>query len=113
MKYEGPERREAPTMEAIELMLDRLLEAHEQREEKLWEERMARAFPKGDLNAHCAYHQNLIDAAEEQKKFWQAAQHKLIERGIDGALGAIKVILTLAIAGLALKMGIKIPFFGE
>lgn len=113
MSYEGPERRQGPSMEAVELMLERLLARHEERDKAMWEERMARAFPEGNLDAHCAYHQNLTDAAKEQKKFWQLAQQRLVERGIEGLFAGVKVILMLALAGLALKLGVKIPFLGE
>ena len=116
--YTGPERRklEPLHMEAIEAVVERLMnrviERYEAREESMWDERIAQAFPKGDLEAHRTYHQDLIDAAHAQKQFWLAAQTKLMEKGIDGLFSALKIVLMLAFAGLAVKVGVALPFIG-
>ena len=70
------------------------------------------AFPDSDGQAHREYHQELINAAKEQKIFWQTAQARLIERGIDGMFGVLKIVLMLALAGAAVKFGIALPFVG-
>ena len=48
--YTGPERRQAPTMDAIELVFERMLRKHEAREDALWEERLQRLVPNGDFD---------------------------------------------------------------
>ena len=93
--YTGPERRSAETlqMEAIEAVVERLMSRliaqHEIRENQMWDERIERAFPNGDMDAHCGYHQDLIDSAHAQKQFWMAAQTKLMEKGIDGLFSVL------------------------
>ena len=116
--YTGDERRRQETiqMEAIEAVVGRLMTKvvaqHEACEGRMWDERIRRAFPEGDIDAHCAYHQDLIDAAHAQKQFWVAAQTKLMEKGIDGLFSVLKIVLMLAFAGLAVKVGVALPFFG-
>ena len=116
--YTGEERRcrETIQMEAIEAVVERLMTKvvaqHEACEGRMWDERIRRAFPEGDIDAHCAYHQDLIDAAHAQKQFWVAAQTKLMEKGIDGLFSVLKIVLMLAFAGLAVKVGVALPFFG-
>jgi hypothetical protein len=103
-------------MEAIEAVVERLMSRliaqHEIRENQMWDERIARSFPDGDMDAHCDYHQDLIDSAQAQKQFWVAAQTKLMEKGIDGLFSVLKIVLMLAVAGLAVKVGVALPFLG-
>lgn len=116
--YSGPERRlrESMQMEAIEAIVERItkkvIAEHEVTERGMWDDLIHRAFPNDDPESHCSYHQDLIDAAAEQKKFWIAAQTKLLEKGIDGLFGVLKIVLVLALAGLAVKVGIALPFIG-
>ena len=63
-------------------------------------------FPMGN-------HQDLIDAAHAQKQFWLAAQTKFMEKGIDGLFSVLKIMLMLAFAGLAVKVGVALPFIGD
>lgn len=113
--YSGPERRADPNnmLITVEAVFERMIAKHEAREDANWDARMTRAFPGGDFDAHRAYHQDLIDAAQEQKKFWLAAQTKLLEKGIDGLFAVLKIVLVLALAGLAVKVGIAVPFLGD
>jgi hypothetical protein len=61
------------------------------------------AFPGGDIESHRKYHQDIIAATEEQKKFWQDARRILLSKGIDGLFTVLKVLLLLALAGLAAR----------
>ena len=87
----------------------RHFEAHEERERALWEQ----AFPGGDLEAHRTYHQGLINAAEEQKRFWEDARRILLSKGIDGLFSVLKIVLMLAVVGAAAKLGLALPFFNK
>ena len=111
--YTGPERRQAPTMDAIELVFERMLRKHEAREDALWEERLQRLVPNGDFDGHCTYHQTKIDAANAEKEFYQTLKMKLAEAG---ALGALKLVLWLLMMGLgaviAGKLGVLSTFLG-
>ena len=107
--YTGPERRRLPTMDAVALMIARELEANEGREVARWEQ----AFPGGDIKAHCSYHQSIINAAEEQQRFWEDARRILLSKGIDGMFAVLKVVLLLAVVGAASKIGLALPFFGK
>ena len=91
------------------------LKAHEERENAAMEALMTRflsAFPEGDSASHCEYHKQLIKAAKAEERFWETAQTKAIERGIDGIFGVIKIVVLLAVTGLFLKLGLTLPFFG-
>jgi hypothetical protein len=92
--------------DAIERAVARALKAQEAQ----WEEMLAQAFPDGDVQAHRDYHQGLIDAADEQKRFWEDARRILISKGIDGLLSVIKIVLLLAVVGAAAKFGLALPF---
>lgn len=70
------------------------------------------AFPGGDPVKHCEYHQSKIDAAKAEQRFWELAQGKLVEKGIEGIVGAIKIVIILAITGAAYKLGVTLPFLG-
>jgi hypothetical protein len=90
----------------IEQAIARALETQEDR----WREMLAQAFPDGDVKAHRDYHQGLMDAADEQKRFWEDARRILISKGIDGLLSVIKIVLLLAVVGAAAKFGLALPF---
>ena len=111
----------APTMSDDEKPLTRgdfkeLMTAHEATENSARAVDMQRflsAFPAGDPIKHCEYHMAKIKAAEAEQRFWELAQGKAIERGIEGLFGALKVVVTLALTAVAFKLGLKLPFFGD
>lgn len=109
--YTGPERRQAPTMDAIELVFERMLRKHEAREDALWEERLQRLVPNGDFDGHCTYHQTKIDAANAEKEFYQTLKIRVAEVGIIGLLRMIVWLLAIGFgATLAAKFG-ALPAF--
>lgn len=107
-EYTGPERRSMSPGE-VEKVLARALAAHEERNL----ERFRQAFPDGDLTAHRNYHQGLVDAAEEQKHFWEDARRILLSKGIDGLLSVLKIVFILAVIGAATKLGLTLPFLNK
>jgi len=93
-----------------------LMIEHEQRDSERQQERykqFMKAFPKEDVDGHCAYHQKKIDAAEAEKRFWLSAEAHLLSKGIDSLFSALKIILLLALTGAAYKLGIPLPFLGD
>ena len=107
-EYTGPEHH-AMTPADVEKVLTRLLEAYTERERE-W---FSLAFPDGDLTAHRNYHQGLVDAAEEQKHFWEDARRILLSKGIDGLLSVLKIVFILAVIGAATKLGLTLPFLNK
>lgn len=92
-----------------------LMVDHEKNDQVRQEEQLAKymsAFPGGDPVKHCEYHQHKIDAAKAEQRFWELAQGKVVEKGIEGIFGALKIVVMLALAGLAMKLGLSIPFIG-
>lgn len=88
---------------------------HEQNEadqKKAMLDKFMSAFPGGDPVPHCNYHQSKIDAAKAEQRFWELAQAKIVEKGIEGIFGAIKIVVILAITGAAYKLGLTLPFLG-
>lgn len=93
----------------------KLMREHEENEAKLKAEMVAQfmaAFPDEDPIGHCAFHQDKIDAARAEKEFWDAAKLKVLEAGVSGLAKAIWIILGLAVFGLSLKLGLKVPPIG-
>lgn len=68
------------------------------------------AFPDGDTEGHCAYHQSKIEAAKAEKEFWDIAKKAVITNGVNGAFSLLKIVLMLAALGLVAKYGLVIPF---
>lgn len=112
------------TREEVEEIVKRTVqaafEAHEVREIENIERRIDdlrhEMVPGGQTQPHKSYHQSLIDAAEAQKiaeeeraKMYQAMTTKIIDRGIEGIFGALRVIFLLAAGAFLLKYGIKVP----
>ena len=108
--YSGPERRrlEIIQMDAIEAVVERLMAKliaqHEVNERAMWEDRMSRAFPGGNPDAHKVYHQSKIDAATAEKEFYQTLKVKLAEAG---ALGLLRMIIWLLMMGLGATLAAK------
>lgn len=71
------------------------------------------AFPGEDPIKHCEFHQAKIDAAKAEQRFWELAQGKAVEKGIEGLFAVIKIVVLLAVTGLAYKLGLTIPFLGD
>lgn len=100
--YTGEERRKtnALEMEAIESIVERLMvrviEQHEEREKKMLDNLMAKAFPGGDPESHRDYHQSKIDAAKAEQEFWTAIKARLVETGI---IGTVRLIMWLLFIG--------------
>lgn len=92
-----------------------LMTEHEAKEEKNQEERLAKfmsAFPGGDPVKHCQFHQAKIDAAVAEKRFWEIAQGKVVEKGIEGIFGVLKIVVLLTLTGAAVKLGLAPLFLG-
>lgn len=70
------------------------------------------AFPDGDPIPHRAYHEAKIKAAQAEERFWSMAQEKVVEKGIEGIFGALKIVVILALTGVAMKFGLALPLFG-
>jgi len=94
-----------------------LMVEHEAKEEKSQLDQLKTfmsAFPGGDPLKHCEFHQAKIDAAQAEKRFWEIAQGKALEKGIEGIFGVLKIVFLLAVTTVAFKFGLKIPlFFGD
>ena len=115
--YGGANRRvsEITQLEAIEAVVEpmmiKLLAKHEENERAMWKEVLTRAFPDGDPESHREYHQSKIDAAKAEQEFYTTLKFKLVE---TGALGVLRVIMWLLIAGfgatVAAKLGV-LPAF--
>lgn len=108
--YTGPERRSsnAATLEAVEAIVARLLREYEGREQEFYKS----AFPGGDPVKHREYHEAKIDAARAEQRFWETASKAAIENSVEGLFGALKIIIALALTGLAFKLGLALPFMG-
>ena len=91
----------------------RLMAEHEENEfaqqNEMLEKCMA-GFPNGEPEPHRHYHQRKIDAVAAEREFWVAAKLKLLEHGIGGLIKVLWIIVGLAIFGLSVKLGLKIPF---
>lgn len=95
--------------------LKRAFEEHEAVEKANSEEQLMRfmsGFPNGDPLPHREYHEAKIRAAQAEERFWAIAQQKVIEKGIEGIFGALKIVVILALTGLAMKFGLALPLFG-
>ena len=91
----------------------RLMSEHEEKEfenQKIMLEEYKAGFPNGEPLPHRHYHQRKIDAATAEKEFWEAAKLKLLEHGVSGLLKVLWIIVGLAIFGLSVKFGLKVPF---
>ena len=90
----------------------KLMAEHEQKEcllkKEMLDEFMS-AFPDGDPLPHRQYHQSKIDAAKAEKDFWVAAKMKLVEHGISGLVKVIWIVMGLALFGLSVQLGLKLP----
>ena len=109
-KYEGPERRRyAKTLEQLETDIQGMFSAYEEKQREWIKELrndLLSAFPDGDIDGHCTYHQNKILAAKAEEEFWKAAKDEAIKNGVAGVFAVLKILATLAILGIAYKMGI-------
>lgn len=91
----------------------KLMAEHEEKEFVQQREMLAEykaGFPNDDPLPHRYYHQRKIDAATAEKDFWVAAKLKLLEHGIGGLLKVLWILVGLAVFGLSVKLGLKIPF---
>ena len=93
------------TLEEVE----KLFAEHERRESEMHKVFIS-AFPAGDTEGHCAYHQSKIEAAKAEKEFWDTAKKAVITNGVNGAFSLLKIVLMLAALGLVAKYGLVIPF---
>ncbi len=108
------------TREEVQVIVDEAFASHELREQELVDKRLEQfrheMVPDGKTRPHKDYHQTLIDAAraaenaeQERAKMYVAMQAKIIEKGIEGVFGTLKILVLLGIGALALKLGIKVP----
>jgi hypothetical protein len=50
---------------------------------------LARAFPDGDLEAHCRYHEEQVEREQDRKQLWRALRDKTLGAIIWALLAAI------------------------
>jgi hypothetical protein len=105
--FNGAERRAySKTLGEVEDAFDRKLRDHETREIERIKTVIAAmelaAFPDG-AEAHRAAHQAMMDAAKEEKEFWQGLKAEIAKKSIWGIL---HILTILVIAGLAAKFGL-------
>lgn len=75
----------------------RAFAAHD-REEKVFRAKILEAFPNGDTGEHRKYHESLMEAAEEQKRFYRELRLGLAKNSVWAA--------TMTLLGLLLLGGI-------
>lgn len=63
---------------------------------------LSRAFPDG-VESHRAAHQLMIEAAEEQKKFWNELKLDIAKKG---AWGILIIMVGLLASGMWIKIGL-------
>lgn len=93
----------------------KFMREHEDNEAKMKAEMVAQfmeAFPDEDPLGHRSFHQDKIDAAKAEKEFWDAAKLKVLEAGVSGMAKAVWIIVGLALFGLSVKLGLRIPPIG-
>lgn len=111
--YTGEERRRDQTvqMEAIEAIVERLMTRiiteHAKEEKEMLNAALKSAFPEGNAEAHCEYHQSKIDAAKAEELFWTTIKVRLAETGI---VGTVKLLGWLTIIGLATVIASRLGF---
>lgn len=91
-------------LDELEQRLERMFAEHEAREQQGVDERMQkimRAFP-GGIDEHFTVHCALAKAAKAQEDFYREIKIDLAKNGLWALL---KVLLALAILGIASKMG--------
>lgn len=65
---------------------------------------------KPDFVGHHGDHAARMAAARSEKEFWEEAKKELVKGGVSWLMGAIKIVILLAIIGLGVKMGwVKTP----
>lgn len=109
-KYAGPERRKRPeNIEQLETSIMHMFRDHEEQERLMTADlrkEFFAAFPNGDLEGHCAYHNAKIRAAMAEEQFWQSAKSEALKHGISGLFAVIKWLAILAVLGAAYKVGL-------
>lgn len=100
-------QREAEVEAIVERALTRIMLAREEKEGKMLELAMQRAFPDGDLESHRNYHQAKIDAAEAEKEFYQTLKLRLAEAGV---LGILRIVMWLLVVGFSAIFAAKLGF---
>lgn len=65
--------------------------------------------PEGETFQHREYHAKKINAAKAEEDFWVSAKKKVVENGITGLFGILKVLVYLGFISLAFKIGITLP----
>lgn len=113
-EYVGQERRQyQKTIHDVEAAFARAMVEHERRSRENVESAIEALkhdlVPNGDLRPHKDYHQAKVDAAKAEQEFWNAAKMKLVENGVGAILAVLKIVLGLALVGLMLKLGMKLP----
>lgn len=66
-------------------------------------------FPGGDAYKHNEYHTKKINAAKAEEDFWVSAKKSVVEKGITGLFGVLKIIAGVMAVSLAIKFGITLP----
>lgn len=81
--------------------IKRDLGAHIEREDDLWRS----AFPNGDIAGHRHAHEAMIEAAQEQAKFWRELKTDLAKKS---AWGIIVLVFALVGAGGLMMVATKL-----
>lgn len=93
----------------------KLMKEHEDNEfeqQNMMLEKYMSGFPNGEPEPHRYYHQRKIDAVAAEREFWVAAKLKILEHGVGGVIKVIWIVIGLALFGLSIKLGLKLPFLG-
>ena len=106
--YPGQERRAKPppiTRHEVE----EIIAQHELVEKKNLQDQIdvvMRAFPNGDVDGHCNYHNAKIKAAQAEEQFWQSARSEALKHGVAGLFAVLKFVVILTMLGAAYKVGL-------
>ena len=115
--YAGKDRRKTHTIEyevieaIVERLMNKVIAEHETRERAMWGETMDKAFPGGDPEAHCAYHQTKIDAAKAEQEFYATLKARLVETGIIGTVRLVSWLLFIGVTALVASRVGQLPAF--
>jgi hypothetical protein len=63
------------------------------------------AFPDGDLEGHCKYHEAVIAAKKAEEKFWTELKLDLAKKG---SWGLLIILIGLVMSGMVAKFGFTV-----
>lgn len=101
------------TLQDVRSVIHTALLEHEIREranvDKMIQALKEDLVPDGEAFQHREYHAKKINAAKAEEDFWVSAKKKVVENGITGLFGILKVLVYLGFISLAFKVGITLP----